>query len=90
MTKGQRARRLANLELALGVGIAGIVNPFLLIAAPGFMDPTFGFGNTVPTGLFLIGGELAMLVGLASMIRIWRASRDPEPERFRTWRYRSR
>lgn len=90
MTTGQISHRVADLMLALGFGIVFIVNPFLFIAAPGGIEPMFGFGYSLPTGVLLLFGNVGMLIGFALMYRMWRHGRDPEPERFRQWRYRSR
>jgi len=84
MTRGQRRRRLARVELA-GAGFLGLVwAPFLYVAAPGWMGPQPPEWQTVgPVGF----GSVGIAFGLIWSIGIYRA--DPEPDQ-RSWRYHER
>jgi hypothetical protein len=84
MTRGQRGRRLAKVELAGAAFLGLVLAPFQYVAAPGWMGPQPPAWQTV--GPFVVG-SLGIAFGLIWMIRIYRA--DPEPDQ-RSWRYRER
>lgn len=85
-----RARTLARLELAIGFGATGLVAALLLMAPTIGGPMTSGSESfpllTSPVAL-TVAGVAGATIGLAWMIRIYRA----EPERDQdSWRYRSR
>jgi hypothetical protein len=83
---GRRGREIAQVELLLAGIFVFVLEPFLYIAAPGFMDPTFSLGSQLRLDqvVLVAGAVVAQLGGFAWMIRIYRA--DPEAGE-RTWRY---
>ena len=89
MTKGQRGRANAKLELGLAGFIIFVLEPFLFIAAPRYMGGPMS-GPIGTTGLLItvlpFAAYAAQLIALAWMVRIYRA--DPEPDQD-AWRYRA-
>ena len=70
--------------IALAV-VCGIAPLLLWIAQPGFMRPMFG---VTPWPVDAPAMGLAIyFIGLGWMVRIYRASANPEPDA-RNWRYR--
>jgi hypothetical protein len=84
MTRGQLGRSAARVELAVVAFSGFVLAPFLYLAAPAWHEPMFVGPNgdgTALTGIAVVG----FLIGFAWMVRIYRAS--PEPDQ-RAWRYR--
>jgi hypothetical protein len=87
-TRGWWATRI---ELALGIAAAVFATWVVLFyTLPGFLDPMFRGRAPLPLGvppvLIPLCALLAMVAGLAWMIRIFRGPRDEPP----SWRYRDR
>ena len=85
MTRGRLGRDVAKAELA-GAGVAGFVVAILYVAAPTGFRGMFAPPDWQFTGPLVVGAA-GFLIGLAWMVRIYRA--DPEPDQ-RGWRYRDR
>ena len=81
MTRGQRGRANANLELA-GTTFLIVASVVVWVARPGFMGPTPWWEVWLPPV-----GLAGMLIGLALMFRIYRAVPEPDQQ---AWRYRER
>ena len=86
MSRGQQGREHAKVEFVFAV-LYVLVAAFLWIAAPQFMGGPSS-ANTWSTVL-PIAAILSVVIGFAWMIRIYRASFNPEPDH-RGWRYRAR
>lgn len=65
-----------------------LVAALLWMVAPTFSSPMFS-QNTLWTTLATAAGAGGVVIGFAWMIRIYRASFNPEPDH-RGWRYRAR
>lgn len=84
MTRGRRGRLISQLLITVALTTVAIA-AFLWVAAPGGIGPMFA-DRTGETIIVLIGVAGA-IVGLAWMIRIYRADPEPDPH---AWRYRDR
>ncbi len=83
LTRGQRGRELARIELTVAAAIIVMVG-FLFVTAPAGTSPMFGPASSdLPYFVALLG----LVVGFAWMIRIYRAKPEPDPH---IWRYRER
>jgi hypothetical protein len=78
---GAERRAQARSIIALSIGIMGL-QWLLIIAAPGYMGSQPAFPWLAPSVAIAM-----QAIGLAWMMRIYRASFDPEPDQH-AWRYR--
>ena len=82
-SRGRARRELAKAIVLASAMLAGLTM-FMHVVAPGYMGPKPepGWADHIP-----IAAVLGQLVGLAWMVRIYRA--DPEPDQH-AWRYLAR
>ena len=85
MTRGQWGRKIALAEIALAIA-AVIAVGFLFLMAPTIHQPMFEREFWVADALLALG-VFGLIVGFGWMIRIYRATPEPDP---RIWRYRDR
>ena len=86
MTRGQWGRRIAQAEIALAIA-AVIAVGFLFLMAPSFTGGGMHERAFDAADASLVLGAAGLVVGFAWMIRIYRASPEPDPH---VWRYRER
>jgi hypothetical protein len=84
MTPGQWGRVIAKAQLAFAT-MSLFAAAFLWVVAPGLTSPMFGYHFSV--AVLPIAGFAGLIVGLVWMIRIYRASPEPDQQ---AWRYRRR
>jgi protein-S-isoprenylcysteine O-methyltransferase Ste14 len=82
MTRGQRGRAFARVELALAAFVGFVLVPFIYLASPGMIGWSPPGWLTVAVFVVTVAG---IGVGFAWMVRIYRS--DPEPDQH-AWRYR--
>jgi hypothetical protein len=84
--RGLRGRRMAQLELVIAI-VPGVLVGALLLSAPNFTPPMF-VEDPIPMREIAIGvGILGYVVGLATMIRIYRSDREDHPSNWRSRRF---
>jgi hypothetical protein len=79
----ERARRIARALIALAI-VCGLGALFMWVAQPGYIGPMFVERQTFEIWLPILG-VASYFIGLAWMVRIYRAHSEPGE---RTWRYR--
>lgn len=80
VTRGQRGRALARLELTLAAIVGFVLTPFHYVAAPAWMGSMAPEWETAAIGG---GAAVSVLVGFIWMVRIYRT--HPEPDQH-LWR----
>jgi hypothetical protein len=83
--RGLRGRRMARLELVMAIVLGALIGA-LLLTAPARTGPMFGDPGPLP-GVVMGVGILAYLVGLATMIRIYRRDPEAHPSNWRSGRF---
>jgi hypothetical protein len=84
--RGLRGRQLARLEFVIAIVPAALVGA-LLLSAPNMIGPMF-VEDPIPMREIALGvGILGYVVGLATMIRIYRRDPEAHPSHWRSRRF---